>query len=225
MEKRILRMVQADAAARESRRKRRRERVGGLDRELHELVRMRTQHLITDQEFAAQRKIMVGQRNAVEARDTSDVVSVTEIAEDLGKILGPLEQLKETWKSLAPAACIRFEHWLFPAGFVNGRIRTAELGLFFRSLGAFGTMNSVMVPPDGAVSNHVDPNIIGEIRALKDILDGVGPEKKVSKRRFETRPRAILSRRISNPEARKADVLPKIIALKGDSEKEGKLAA
>src|ERR1035437_1921867 len=42
----IVRDVDADGAARESRRKRQRERVGGLDSELRELVRMRTQGLL-----------------------------------------------------------------------------------------------------------------------------------------------------------------------------------
>jgi DNA invertase Pin-like site-specific DNA recombinase len=200
MKEKIIRVIQSDAAARESRRKKRRERVGGLDRELQELVRMRTQHLITDQEFTAQRNIMVGQRNAVEARDTSDVVSVMKIRDDLQQILAPLAQLKATWKSLAPAACMRFVRWLFPAGFVNGQLQTAELGHFFRLLGGFGTMNSVGVPPGGVFTNHFDPEIVGEIRALRDILAGVEPEKKVPKRRFESSHRAILPRRITNRE-------------------------
>lgn len=223
MEEKIVRTVQADAAARESRNKRQRERVGGLDRELHELVRMRTQHLITDQEFTAQRKIMVGQRNAVEARDTSGAVSVTEIRQDLRKILAPLGQLKATWESLAPAARIRFERWLLPAGFVNGRIQTAELGLFLRSLGGFAMMNSVGVPPGGVLSNHFDPNIIGEIRALRDILAGVEPEKKVPKRRFETSHRARLPRRVSNPKEGEADAPPTIMTGIDDMGKKGRL--
>ena len=195
----IVRDVEADRGVRESRRKRQRERVGGLDSELHELVRMRTQRLITDQEFAAQRQIITGQRNAVEARDNSNAITAAEIREDLSKILAPLEQLKATWKAFSPAACIRFERWLLPAGFVNGQIQTAELGLFFRSLGGFGGMNSVTVPPGSLLSNHFDPNIIGDIRTLRDILDGVEPEKKEPTRRFETSHRAIPHMRFSNP--------------------------
>ena len=102
MEEKIIHVIQSDAAAREARRKRLRERTGRLDRELQELVRMRTQHLITDQEFTAQRNIMVDQRNAIEAHDTSDVVSVAKVRDQLQQILAPLAQLKTTWKSLGP---------------------------------------------------------------------------------------------------------------------------
>ena len=54
------------------------------------------------------------------------------------------------------------------------------------------------MPPGGVLSNHFDPNIIGNIRALGDILDGVEPEKKEPKRRFETSHRAIPHMRFSN---------------------------
>ena len=57
----------------------------------------------------------------------------------------------------------------------------------------------IPMPSDGVCSNHFDPKIIGEIRTLKDILDGVEPEKKVPRRRFERGPRAIPFRRTSNP--------------------------
>ena len=221
----IVRDVEADGAARESRRKRQRERVGSLDSELHELVRMRAQGLITDQEFVAQRQIVTGQRNAVEARDNSNAITAAQIREDLVKILAPLEQLKNTWKALLPAARIRFERWLLPVGFVNGQIQTAELGLFFRLLGGFGDTNSVRVPPGGVLSNHFDPDIIGDIRALRDILDGVLPEKKVPKRRFESSHRAIPHMRFSNPEASGAPSAPDSMMPEGEPDKEGRCAA
>jgi len=112
----------------------------------------------------------------VEARDNSNAITAAEIREDLSKILAPLEQLKATWKAFSPAACIRFERWLLPAGFVNGQIQTAELGLFFRSLEDLVDEFSYSAP-GSLLSNHFDPNIIGDIRTLRDILDGVEPER------------------------------------------------
>jgi DNA invertase Pin-like site-specific DNA recombinase len=221
----IVRDVEADGAARELRRKRQRERVGNLDDELHELVRMRTQRLITDQEFAAQRQLITGQRNVVEARDNSGAITAAEIREDLGKILAPLTQLKATWRVLAPAARIRFERWLLPAGFVNGRIQTAELGQFFSALGGSGGMKSTEVAPSGVLSNHFDPRIIGEIRAFQDILDGVEPEKKVRKRPLETSRRAIPHMRFSNLKDWKDDAPPKACPPDDDPEDERKRAA
>ena len=81
------------------------------------------------------------------------------------------------------------------------------------------------VSPGGVLSNFVDPNIIGEIRVLRDILAGVEPEKKVPKRKFESSHRAIPHVRFSNPGARSDDAPSKIIAQDDDPKKEGRFAA
>ena len=87
--------------------------------------------------------------------------------------------------------------------------------------------NSAGVPLGRALSNRFNPEIVREIRSLRDILSGVNPEKKAPKRRFENSHRAILRGRISNrgQEKEKIDRGPTIILSNEDLDKGEKLAA
>lgn len=82
-----------------------------------------------------------------------------------------------------------------------------------------------MVAPGTLRSNHFDPKIVGEIRALRDILDGVEPENKVTKRRFESTHRALLPVRISNYTGYQGTSDSTIMIPEEKTDKEGKLAA
>lgn len=118
-----------------------------ITRESQELIRMRAQDLITDQEFLAQKKILWNRRMALEGRVSDDSALPRELVQaQLAAILQPLSHLHETWRLLPEPLRGRFVRLLLPVGFVHGEIRTAELGFLFRVTEAF----------QGGESNGVD---------------------------------------------------------------------
>src|SRR2546426_1167574 len=137
-----------------------------LNSQVKELISMRSQKLITDQEFLAQKSILSERQIALESTATPDRVNPDRVREQLGMIAEPLAQLKETWLVLPEPFRRRFERLVLPVGFVNGQSRTAELGLLFRALGDLAEGDANGVPLAGALSNR----LLQEIQAFADIF-------------------------------------------------------
>lgn len=140
--------------------------VGRLNRELQELIRMRTQGLINDDEFLAQKTILLEQRHAIEGSVENGNSRLGEIKKRLSEITQPLSQLSETWKILPEAFRPRFQRLILPVGFPAGKIGTAELGLLFKAFGQFANSNSSAVALKGKSWNH----ILLEITEFSDLL-------------------------------------------------------
>ena len=157
---------QAELVARSTNR---RVRVGQLDRELQELIRMRAQGLITDREFLCQRKIVSDQRTAFESNGSRRSIDVAEVREQFREIAAPLIQLRRTWKTIQPPFRRRFERLVLPAGFVIGQTRTAELGGLFSFFQGFACTDSSVVPHRCVLSNRAIPDIKGFWQVLKGI--------------------------------------------------------
>jgi len=139
---------------------------------------MRSQQLITDQEFLAQKSILSERQMALESKAMPDRVNADRVREQLGMIAEPLAQLKETWHVLRDPFRHRFERLVLPVGFVNGQTRTAELGLLFRALGDLADGNSNGVPLAGARSNR----LLQEIQAFAAIFGEYFGSKEESER-------------------------------------------
>jgi hypothetical protein len=148
-------------------RQRRRKQIGQLETEVIELIRMRAQGLITNEEFLLQRKRLADQRMAFEsqARQTTDLAQVRA---DLQQILEPLSALRATWKSLEPSPRSRFDRLILPGGFVIGNIRTADRGLLFSTFRASAPTNSGVVAFGCVPSNR----LISEIHEFREIICG-----------------------------------------------------
>jgi DNA invertase Pin-like site-specific DNA recombinase len=144
----------------------RRVRAEQLDRELQELIRMRTQSLITDQEFLRQRKTITDQRNGLESNRSRRTIDVAEVREHFQEIAMPLVELRHTWRNIHPPFRRRFERLVLPAGFAIGQTRTAELGGLFRFFRGFAHSDSSVVPPVCELSNRIIPDIQGFWRVL-----------------------------------------------------------
>ena len=144
----------------------RRVRVEQLDRELQELIRMRAQTLITDQEFLRQRKTITDQRNGLEINRSRRTIDVAEVREHFQEIAMPLVELRRTWQTIHPPFRRRFERLVLPAGFATGQTRTAELGGLFRFFRGFAHSDSSVVPPVCELSNRIIPDIQGFWRVL-----------------------------------------------------------
>jgi len=177
-------------------RTRRSDRMTSLRREHDELIRMRAQGLITDQEFLRQKKLILDRRDEIESR-IAQAVNLDEVRTQFQAIVAPLVRLPETREALIPEFRRRFDRILLPAGFVIGKSRTAELGLVFSTKTPSADQNSLGVPPTSAKLNHV----ISEIQELWKVLNGIEDPKPEPKRRFNHSHRNIPRFRRLNPKS------------------------
>lgn len=150
--------------------------IGRLQKQSQELIRMRMEGLVTDQEFLAEKDALVGRRTTIEAAADADPLNPKSIQQDLNEIKKPLSELKETWQILPPHLRRRFERAVFPVGFVNGQIRTAEKGLLFRALGDISDRKTTRVPLVRKSWNR----IYQEIQAFADIFRSLKEEKEAA---------------------------------------------
>jgi hypothetical protein len=180
----------ADTAARNQRR---RLRATQLDRELEELIRMRTQKLVTDEEFLSQKKRLLDQRSGLEEHNRQQLL-LGEARQKLNEIMSPLVKLRETRHSLQPQRCRRFDRLLLPVGFITGKSRTSDLGPLFSTISSSGGGDASVVHLTGEQSNHV----ILEIQAFWEIVNGIDEPEQLRKRRFDNSHRNRLRWRKSN---------------------------
>jgi DNA invertase Pin-like site-specific DNA recombinase len=137
-----------------------------LESQMRELISMRAERLITDQEFLSQKALLAERRFALEGAPASDSVDVTEIRKHLNEIIRPLSCLPETWQSLPTAIQRRFQRLILPVGFVHGESGTAELGLLFRALGDLDGGKTTAVALGGKSWNR----ILTEIKAFSELF-------------------------------------------------------
>jgi site-specific DNA recombinase len=137
-----------------------------LNRETQELIRMRMAGLITDQEFLAQKNALVERRIAIEATLDSDPLNPRSVLRDIEEIKKPLSELRQTWRAMGPVLRQRFNQSVFPVGYVNGQIGTAERALLFRTLGHSGRRDTNGVPLTGKFLNRITQ----EIRQFAEVI-------------------------------------------------------
>ncbi len=177
---RVITSVERSKAELDAQRRGRRARSRELGREIEELIRMRAQNLISDDEFLANKKKLAEQK-AVSDHPKDDAVTVDQAQADLDAIVEPLSNLQDTWRSLQPPFRRRFERVILPSGYIFGNIRTSTLGLLFSTFGRSETGLSYGVPSVCTPLNR----IWAEIHALAEILHGGGPPVPPPKQRFE----------------------------------------
>lgn len=158
------------------RKERKKTELARLDRQIQELIRMRAQSLITDQEFLAQKSVLSERKFALEGTPTPGRFNPERLRAELSEITMPLAKLPDTWQALQPPFRRRFERLVLPVGFVNGEIRTAELGLLFRAFGGLADGKTNEVALTGKFSNR----IIEEIQAFAAVLRRSEPEEEAA---------------------------------------------
>ena len=149
-----------------TRQERKRCTLNRLNREKKELIRMRAQSLITDEEFTSERSVLLGRYAAVEGSMPQGKVNADEIRQRLREIVEPLTNLFATWKALPDALQRRFQRLVLPVGFVARESRTAELGLLFRTFQAVSRGETIGVTPTWQSSNQ----IYGQLREFSDLM-------------------------------------------------------
>jgi len=106
-------------------------RLKDVNRQIGELLRLKTQGLITDQEFIEQKAALSEQRMALESRTLDNHLDPDKASKDLREVMRPLSNLRATWTSLVGPSRGRFQQLVLPVGFAKGKVGTAELGLLF----------------------------------------------------------------------------------------------
>jgi site-specific DNA recombinase len=157
-----------------------------LDRQVSELIAMRAQRLITDDEFRAQKALLDETRFALVSAPESARVNIAAIRENLHEIAEPLTHLSETWQSLPLPLQRRFHRLVLPVGFVFGESRTADLGLIFRAFGDLASAKTNGVSLGGESWNQIMQEITAFAELLKAAHKGENPsEEAVLKHSYE----------------------------------------
>jgi hypothetical protein len=131
-----------------------------LDRQRQELIRMRSEGLITDQEFLKQKNHISEQSLAIGGVLQNDQLDPQAIQKDLEFIKRPLSDLGATWSGLIPARQRRFNRIVLPGGFITGTIRTAEKALLFSAPEDFDRPNANGVRYEGESLNRIIREIL-----------------------------------------------------------------
>src|SRR6185312_12328628 len=90
------------------------------------LVGMRTDNLITSEEFAVHRELLEKRQAALYRGSQTALLTEKILLNDIEKICEPLRNLKQTWNDMEPEFKQRFQRLILPSGFVIGKIGTAE---------------------------------------------------------------------------------------------------
>jgi len=149
-----------------------------LDRETQELIGMRTRELITDKEFLNQKATLWNRQMTLESTPLDDPLDPVRLRKELSEITQPLLELRSTWGRLPFPFRRRFERLVLPAGFVHGRIRTADLGLLFRVSEGFSRTNTTDVDPGCIRLNRILQEMRGFWRLFRGYQEVKGPPKK-----------------------------------------------
>ena len=145
---RIVRALGSQEALAQAALRKRREWLKGLQRRLGELVELRADKLLSDDEFTAARDRLRRQILECQADEFSGAerpLSRTE-ASDLVVALG---DLSARWRCLPPVHRNAFGQFLLPAGYVYQQIQTSELGLLFRAIRPSGQGDPCLVRAEG----------------------------------------------------------------------------
>jgi site-specific DNA recombinase len=120
-----------------------------------QLVRMKTDRLISDEEFLAERGEIASRLAELEARDTEYAANANEVLGNIDKICDPLMDLGAAWESVAVEFQRRFQLLALPDGYVFGRVGTAQRGRLFSILATLSTPKSTLVPLTGLCWNQL----------------------------------------------------------------------
>ena len=124
-----------------------------------QLIRMKMEQMITDEEFAAQRSLLAMRLSKLDAGDEDNQANLEDVLNEIDAICEPLTALGSAWENIAIDLQRRFQQIMLPAGYVIGRIGTAQKGRLFTFLDDFNTPKSSLVPPVGLSWNQLAEEI------------------------------------------------------------------
>jgi site-specific DNA recombinase len=129
---------------------------GRLRAQQQQLIRMRMEQLVNDEEFVAQRAVLSTRLAEIDPRkEDSRVANAEAVLNSLDRICAPLMDLRAWWNRMPVENQRRFQLIALPAGYVFGRVGTAPRGRLFSLLATLSTTKSHGVPPVGLCWNQL----------------------------------------------------------------------
>jgi site-specific DNA recombinase len=147
-----------------------------LHQQERQLIQMRMDQLLTNDEFLSQKSILTNRLGELEAVELSDRTDANNLQDRLDEICEPLTRLNATWEEILPAVKQRFQRLILPAGFAVGRIGTAQIGCLFSTFRRSDDSKSTLVPPTGQFWNQ----LAQEIRAFAAIFQAKPDQERVA---------------------------------------------
>lgn len=142
-----------------------------LDQQHQQLINMRTQSLISDDEFLAQRSILNTRRLSLQTQSPTVLLNAGDISRKIDQICEPLLNLADTWTEVPAVLKQRFQRLILPAGFVAGRIGTADMSCLFSVFQRSRHAESNLVPHTGQFWNQ----LVDELKSFASVLhEGLG---------------------------------------------------
>jgi site-specific DNA recombinase len=155
--KSCLRRIDELATAQAERDERRRENERAqAQRHMKELVRMKVENLISDEEFQEQRSVLSAQLATAETpREIPTPERIDSALYDLDAIGKKLANLPDAWRSVTPENQRWFQQIMIPAGYAVGQVGTARKGCLISFLNAPLPVDTHLVPPVGESWNQL----------------------------------------------------------------------
>ena len=133
-----------------------------LEHQDGQLIRMRMDQLLTNDEFLSHKSILTNRLRELEAVELPEQTGANSLECQLDEICEPLTKLDATWEDISPALKQRFQRLILPAGFAAGRIGTAQKGCLFSTFRRSDDSKSTLVPLTGQFWNP----LVADIRAF-----------------------------------------------------------
>jgi hypothetical protein len=131
-----------------------------------QLIRMKMDQLITDEEFTGQRSTLVSRLGELEGQQDEYAVDAEAVIGNIDRICAPLMDLGTAWRSVAVDFQRRFQLLALPVGYMFGRVGTAQRGRLFSLLGPSVGSNSSLVALTGQSWNQ----LANEIKTFEEIF-------------------------------------------------------
>jgi DNA invertase Pin-like site-specific DNA recombinase len=125
----------------------------------HQLIRMKMDQLISDEEFASQRSLLVSRVAELEAQEGEHAVNVDTVLGNIDRICAPMTDLWVAWNSVTVEFQRRFQQIVLPSGYVFGGVGTAMRGRLFSLLATSNTSHASLVPLTGVYWNQLADEI------------------------------------------------------------------
>lgn len=131
-----------------------------------QLMRMKMDQLISDEEFMTQRSLLTSRLAELQWQETEHTVNADAVLGNIDRICAPMTDLRVAWESVSVEFQRRFQQLMLPSGYVFGRVGTAQRGRLFSFLATSNTSNASLVPLTGACWNQ----LAGEIEAFATLF-------------------------------------------------------
>jgi len=120
-----------------------------------QLIRMKMDQLITDEEFVGQRSTLDARLGELETQQEERAFDADAVIGNIERICAPLMDLGAAWESVAVEFQRRFQLLALPSGYVFGAVGTAPRGRLFSFFAPSGCSQSNLVPQTGQSWNQL----------------------------------------------------------------------